>query len=395
MAGKRGSGEGGIYFSATQQLWVAAISLGHDANGKRRRVKFYGASHKEVQVKLREAQNRAAVGAAVSPDKAPFGAFVDRVLEQVVKYEVKANTITSYQITARVHVKPGIGHITLAELRPHHIQALYGELREKGAGEKTIVNAHLVISRVLKVALAWGLIPVNPAAAVNPPRLKKREMKVWTQEQAMAVLAAAKSDRLEALYVLALTTGMREGEMFGLRPADVDLKRGLVHIQRQLLEISGVLTLEEGKTASARRVVDLPALAVTALRAHLARRLAEGSAAAELLFCDTEGKPLRRSNVARRSFQPLIKAAQVPPIRFHDLRHTHATIALAAGVHPKVLQERLGHSDIRVTLNTYGHVLPSMQAEAVSRLDDVFGGREAPNLGSMVAPVDGAKPVKG
>jgi len=189
-------------------------------------------------------------------------------------------------------------------------------------------------------------------------------------------LKAAQNDRLHALYVLAIATGLRQGELLGLHWDDIDMQGAASSVRRQLSEDAGVLELTEPKTDKGRRRVDLPQFAVEALRAHHERMLAEGHSG-PWLFCDSAGNPLRKSNLLRRSFFPLLLQAKVPRVRFHDLRHSAATLLLSQGVHPKIVQERLGHSQISLTLDTYSHVLPSMQREAAAKLDKLFAENAA------------------
>jgi integrase len=181
----------------------------------------------------------------------------------------------------------------------------------------------------------------------------------------------AEGHRLGALFVLAVATGMRQGELFGLRWEDVDLKAGIVSVQRTLEEIDGKLRLKEPKSEKSRRRIDLPAFAIEALVRHKARMMPEGFLAGPV-FPDTEGSWLRKSNFTRKVFKPLLKKAGLPDVRFHDLRHGHATLMLSLGEHPKVVQERLGHSQISLTLDTYSHVLPSVHRGAAAKIDEQF-----------------------
>jgi integrase len=207
-------------------------------------------------------------------------------------------------------------------------------------------------------------------------------MQVLTPEQVKSLLEAATMDRFHALYVLAVATGLRQGELLGLRWEDVDFGGAMLRVRFALHELDGHLSLDEPKTAKSKRPVDLPEVAVTALREHRERMLSEGHPHG-LVFCDTDGGPVRRPNLIRRSFLPLLKTAGLPRIRFHDLRHTAATLLLLQGVHPKVVQERLGHSQISVTLDTYSHVLPSMGKEAAARLDAFFGNSVASTVAKL------------
>jgi len=193
-------------------------------------------------------------------------------------------------------------------------------------------------------------------------------MQALAPDRVIRLLAAAKDDRLEALYVLAVTTGLRQGELLGLQWEDLDLPGAVLHVRHTLHELNGRLWIGEPKTRRARRQVDLSMIAVVALQNHRQSMLIEGRLDG-LIFCDTQGGPLRKSNLLRRSFLPLLKRAKLPPIRFHDLRHTAATLLLAQGVHPKIVQERLGHSQVSLTLDTYSHILPGMGREAASKLD--------------------------
>jgi integrase len=196
-------------------------------------------------------------------------------------------------------------------------------------------------------------------------------MQTLSEEQVRLFLSEARRDRLYALYVVALTTGLRQGELFALHWADIDLEAGTITVRHTLQEYGSELTLAEPKTSRSRRSVPISDRVVAALRAHHKQMMIDGNPG-PWVFCDTTGGPLRKSNVTRRSFRPLLKRAGLPLIRFHDLRHTAATLWLIKGVHPKVVQERLGHSSIAITLDTYSHVLPSMQRDAAERLDDLL-----------------------
>ncbi|HEY8477997.1 MAG TPA: site-specific integrase [Chloroflexota bacterium] len=228
--------------------------------------------------------------------------------------------------------------------------------------------------------LRWGLLGRNPCDAVNPPKVTKPELRVLTPEEARRFLAAVAGHRLEALFTLALTTGMRQGELLGLKWQDVDLEMGVVRVRRALQRLRRVGFVEvEPKSATSRRAARLVPLAVTALRRHRARQLEERLQAGtawedrDLVFCTEHGRPLTHTTVLR-AFWRLLDEAQLPRIRFHDLRHSTATLLLAQGTHPKIVQELLGHSSISLTLDTYSHVLPHLQLEATARLQQLLEG---------------------
>jgi integrase len=210
-------------------------------------------------------------------------------------------------------------------------------------------------------------------------------MQTLTPEQAQKFLEAARDDPFEALYILAITTGMRQGELLGLKWQDIQLEQGKLQVRRSLARIGkqGFVT-SEPKTKSSRRAIALATVAIEALKRHRIqqneRRLAAGPAweDQDLVFCNLVGKPLEAGNLTRRSFRPLLEKAGAPKIRFHDLRHSAATLLLSMNVHPKIVQELLGHSSITITLDTYSHVLPSLQSEAVARFDTLLATAKNP-----------------
>jgi integrase len=230
-----------------------------------------------------------------------------------------------------------------------------------------VLQLHRVLHHALRDAKRWGLVQRNVSELVTPPRRARFEFRVLSADEAQAFLRAVRGDRLEALYVMAITTGMREGELFGLRWSDVNLTTRSVHLVRRL------------KTKSSRRQVLLPRIAVEALTDHRIRQAAERARAGSeweengLVFPNAVGRPLHHSNFLHRDFYPLLERADLPKMRFHDLRHSAATLLLGLGVHPKVVSEMLGHSQIGITLDLYSHVTVTMQQQAVTALDDLFG----------------------
>jgi integrase len=206
-------------------------------------------------------------------------------------------------------------------------------------------------------------------------------MHVWSAEEARRFLEVAREDRFFGVYVLALTCGLRQGEILGLTWDCVDLRHGTIRIVRQLQDLHGDLVLTEPKSASSRRTVPLPPLALEALRRRKETAEQEGSFRPDApVFCDTHGGFMRPSNLLRRSFYPLMKAAGVPRVRFHDMRHTAATLALQEGVHPRVVADLLGHSRVTLTLATYSHVLPSLARHAVDAISRSITGDPDNNL---------------
>ena len=373
---RRGNGEGSIYQRADGR-WCATYSAGYDQQGKRKRHTIFGKTKQAVQNKLHKLLSEVAAGTPVEPHRLTVGGFLDRWLTGAAKTAVKPTTYANYEGVIKNHIKPHLGGVPLQKLAVIHIQGLYGAMDRAGKSAETIRLAHAVLRRALKQGVRWRLVPYNACADVDRPRVAKADIAPLDAEQAARLLKAASEDRLSAVFTLAIAAGMRSGELFGLQWPDVDLKAGVAMVTHTLTELHGELFLTEPKTAKGRRCINLPAVAIDALKKHRSRMLAEGHGDVPWVFCDTQGGPLRRSHFRKRVFKPLLKKAGVPDIRFHDLRHTSATLLLSAGIHPKVVQERLGHSQISVTLDTYSHVLPTLQLEAANKLDSILRGEAA------------------
>jgi integrase len=371
---RRGRGEGSIS-QRPDGLWHARISLGYDRNGHRKRRHIYGKTKQEVQAKLRKLQAEVDGGTLMEPSRQTVADFLARWLEEVARPTIRPTSYLSYEGVIRLHIGQHLGGIGLGKLTPPQVQGLYAAMEKAGASPRLRQLTHAVLPRALKQAVRWNLIPRNPCDAVEPPRVGRKEMKAYTPEQVQQLLKAAEGHRLEALFLLAVTGGLRQGELFGLHWPDIDLEGDSVSVQRTLEELRGRFRLAEPKSAKIRRQVQLPRVAVGALRRHRARMEAEGRLEGPV-FCDTHGGWLRKSNFLRQVFKPLLRRAGLPEVRFHDLRHTHATLLLAQGVHPKVVQERLGHSQISLTMDTYSQVLPTIQKEAAAKLDGLFGTDE-------------------
>ncbi len=376
MSRRRGRGEGSI-FQRKDGTWCGVLTTGYDANGKRRRRYVYGATKAEVleaMVRLRTAVLDHTLG---EPTKLRTSDYLARWLT-TSKPALRESTFTLYDMVIRRHIVPRIGGLVLSRLTAAHLQSLLADLESSDASPALRQVVFRVLHRALKQAVQWGTIPKNPADAVIRPKVPRKEMQVLTPDQARRFLQAVKEDRLHALYAVLLGCGLRLGEALGLTWPDLDLAKGTLTVNRQLQEVRGRLSLIEPKTASARRIVNLPGFVVEALRAHEDQARREGTLLNDrlLVFTDTAGNPLRRSNIRRRSFEPLLRKAGIPRIRLHDLRHTAATLHLLNGTHPSVVQKMLGHSKVGITLDVYSHVLPSMGQEAAERMDALLNGQQ-------------------
>lgn len=270
----------------------------------------------------------------------------------------------------------------MAKLTPAHLNRFYRGLADAGASPRMVRYCHAILHRALKLAVKWRLASYNPAANVDPPAVPKKEMQTLDGDGIRRLLAAAQGDRLYPLWLLAVATGMRRGEFCALRWEDVDFDAGAVVVRRSLVMVGNKPTIQEPKTARSKRRVRLPESCVQALKTwrheQKKERLAHGDGYEDsgFVFTQRDGKPLRPDLLTGRYFPRLLAKAGLPEtLRLHDLRHSHATALLQAGMPAKVIAERLGHYSTAFTMDTYAHVAPSLEQEAADRFDAlVFGG---------------------
>ncbi len=313
-------------------------------------------------------------------ESASFGGFLEDWLASI-EHSARPRTWARYGEYLRLHVTPTLGIRALEDLSPKDLQLLYSQKIREGLSPRSVLHLHRVIHRALGHAHRWGLVDANQAELVEPPRPEPREMLALSPEEARRVLEAASGDRLEALYVMAMTTGMRQGELLGLRWRDVDLPARSVRVTGSLQYIPGRgLRVSSPKTARSRRNVLISELAAAALLKHRQRQEGERATIDEwedndLVFPNRRGRPMYATNLLDRSFAGLLERAAVPRVRFHDLRHTAATLLLGEGVHPKVVSEMLGHTNTSITLDLYSHATPTMQREAAGAFDRLLSGQ--------------------
>jgi integrase len=274
--------------------------------------------------------------------------------------------------------KPVLGGLKLKKLNSAHVQSFYRDRLDAGLSASTVRKVHDILRRGLAQAVDWHLTPRNVADVVKPPKPVAKETVALSADQTRRLLDAAAEDRLEALYVLAVHTGMRQGEMLALRWQDVDIENAALSVRRTLTRSGGKTTFGEPKTNRSRQSIRLTPQATEALRAHLERQLRDMNILGDryrdqgLVFTTDTGAPINPSNLRQLSFAPLLKRAGLPHMRFHDLRHTCATLLLSRGVHPKFVQELLGHATIAITLDTYSHVMPSMGDATAKAMEDAL-----------------------
>lgn len=362
---KAANGEGSVRSKPRADgRWEGRYHIEVGGIWKRRSV--FGRTKAETAKKLRDALSARDAGAHPVPAKETVSTFLDSWLEGT-RSSVRPRTFVSYSQIVRDHLKPALGRISLARLQPQQVQQLYARLLSAGRAPKTVRNIHVTLHRALAQAQRWRLVPTNIADLVDPPRAPRREMRALTPEQARQVLDAARSDDLGALWTVALTTGLREGELLALRWPDVDLDRGSLRVVASLIRIVGQEPqLVEPKSRRSRRQVELSAAAVKALRQHRNNAPSIG-----FVFARPDGRPLSVTTTWKR-WRALLERAKVPAMPFHSTRHSAATLLLSRGVHPKIVSEMLGHSTVAITLDVYSHVTPAMHREAANVMDDLL-----------------------
>lgn len=423
MAKRRGRGEGSITQRADGR-WMGRVELGWE-HGRRRRKAVYGRTRQEVAGKIRQAQDQADKGLPFPNERQTVGEFLQSWLTQKQR-ALRPRAFASYEQTIRDHLLPGLEKLPLWKVTPQHVAAWFDRHQTAGASARTIRYARAILRAALNQALSWGLVARNVASLVEAPRHVAKQIQPLTPEQARTLIDAARPHRLGALLSVATALGLRLGEAVGLRWVDINFPAGELSV-RQALERSGgngavrrplvqkrhdlrrrlkaapprsaerrelreqlaalrvewrkvrtTLRVTEPKSARSRRTVKMPSVVIVALKAHRVQqnkeRLATGGEWVDsgLVFTTPRGTPLDPRN-ATREYRTILADADLPPARFHDLRHTAATLLLAQGVDPRTIMETLGHSQISLTLNTYSHVMPALQADAAAKIDAILG----------------------
>lgn len=343
-----------------------------------KRKTIYGKKYGEVEKKLNEARANADQGLVYDAAKLTTGEYLTAWLADSVKDTVRQRTYERYESLVRVHIVQTLGRAKLKNLTPAHVRGFYREKLDSGLAPRTILHIHRTLSKALKQAVDDGLIPRNAAASVKPPSPSKEEIQPLSRDQVRTFLETVSGDRLEALYVVAITAGLRRGELLGIRWEDLDLEAGTLQVRRTLSETRDGRVFEPPKSGKGRGI-RLTQKGITALRSHRKRQLEEklqlGSLWQEndLVFASEIGTPIQGRNMYRHFKIRLERAGLSTSYRFHDLRHTCATLLLQQGVHAKYVQELLGHTDISLTLNVYSHILPDMGDAAAGAMDDALG----------------------
>jgi integrase len=334
---------------------------------------------------LTEILGRIEGGTYVGPSRQPLADYLREWLP-AIRSTVRPGTWNSYRTNLEKHVIPRVGHVSLQRLGAEHLNRLYSELLESGRCDgrgglspRTVRYTHTILHRALRDAMRWGRLSRNVADLADAPRGRAPEMKTWRSDELRKFLEHAREDRLFTAWLLLAATGLRRGELLGLRRDDIDLEAGRLVVRQSLMSVSGKPAMSAPKTQKSRRGLSLDPVTVAAIRSHRAaqarERLAWGDGYHDqgLVFTRENGTPVRPDSFSRR-FQQLARDIGLPVICVHDLRHTYASIALTAGTHPKVVADRLGHSTTGTTLDTYSHVVQSLEEQDAEQVASVILG---------------------
>jgi integrase len=359
--------------------WAIVIEMRDSATGKRRR-KWHSFAGNKRQAQRECARLIAATdaGTYIEPSKIALETYLDTWLADV-KSRVSPRTHERYAEFARKNIVPMLGNVSLKDLRPAQISRAYSELLEsghrKGGGLSagTVRHCHTLLKQALAQAVEWGTISRNPCDAVKPPKASPVMMRTYDVEQTVDLIEAIRGSRLFAAVLLGALCGLRRGEIAALRWGQVDLNAGSIAIVQSAEQTRAGVRYKEPKSGHGRKVALSPTM-IEELRAHRLRqaekllRLGIKVTDESFVCAREDGRPLQPQTLTHE-WKRLVAKTGLPRIRFHDLRHTHATALLASGVHPKIASERLGHSKVGMTLDLYSHVLPGMQEDAVAKVD--------------------------
>jgi integrase len=361
MRNRRGHGEGSVR-QLKSGKWQGCISLGFGTEGVRRRKYVIGDTRRQVTDKMARLRSQPNAAAAFDSRRMTVEQLMTRWLAER-KARIQPSTYALYDQVIRIHILPQLGHIFAGAITSEFVtDYLENTSRSRRNAQLVLMYLGSAYSR----AVAKGLLPSNPCADVDRPVAPEKKMRTLSQDEGRRFVTAARGTRFGSLFILAITTGLRRGELLGLQWSDVDLDRGFVSIQRAVTTLAGKTLVSPLKTRASRRRVNIAPIAIRELLEQ------KQKAKSEWVFPNDSGEPMCPSNLYNRFFLSILKTAELPRIRMHDLRHTAATFLLERGVHAKVVSEMLGHTSVATTLDVYSHVTPTMQFEAAAQMQSVF-----------------------
>ena len=360
-------------------MWCTAVDLGY-VNGKRKRKYIYGKTRKEVAEKLKGVLRDQQQGLPIATERQTLAQFLDRWLDERVRTKNRPMTHESYSRTVRLHIAPELGRIPLAKLTPQDVQSFLLRKEAEGLSPRSVQYIRSILRAALAQALKWSLVSRNAASLTDSPAVERFITTPLSPAQAQQLWDAAAEDRLGALYRVTLSLGLRRAEVLGLSWNTIDFDGRTLHVSQSLQTVGGKTRLSGLKTASSKRTLPLSPSLLAVLKAHHdhqdEERLLAGSRWQEhgLVFTTRNGTPIIPRNLVR-SFKAFLQHANLPNIRFHDLRHSCASLLAAQGVPARVAMEVLGHSNIQTTQNIYTHVFDDAKRQASDVMEQILAGR--------------------
>lgn len=371
----------------SKSSYTIVLELGRDpASGKRKQqwITSQG-TKKDAEKKLAELLNQLNNGVFIKPNKTTLTEYLKLWLQNYAWTNLSPKTAEGYEHIIHRHIIPSLGKIIMTQLKPEHLQNYYYEKLNKGRCDskgglspKTVRHHHVTLHNALQTAVKWGLILNNPADAATAPRIQRQEIQTWNEDEINKFLNSIKDSEYHPIFYLALFTGMRRSELLALRWSDIDFNYSQIYVSRSLHHLrNGNIVIRQPKTSSSNRTIALSQSALTMLEDHRNKQegfhLLAGEPLSEdsLVFCHIDGSPLLPDTITH-AWIKLVRRSGLKNIRLHDARHSHASLMLKLGIHPKIVQERLGHSSIQVTLDTYSHVAPGLQEAAAKRFDEML-----------------------
>jgi integrase len=406
MTNKRTAGEASVYCDPAGR-WHGWITVGVRTNGTRDRRHRSGKSRAEVVRKIRDLEVKRETGGVGAVKVDTVAAWLDHWLTNIAVRRVRPRTLESYESMIRIHIAPGIGRHRLDRLQPEHLDRFYTDLLDRGLSPTSVLRIHRMLSRALKVAMQRGRVHRNVATLVDPPAQRPSDVATSLDlDEARAVLAASTGLRNSARWTVALALGLRQSEALALQWKDIDLLNNTLSVRRTLQRVKGAgLVYEAPKTKRSERTIALPLPLVAALHTHKAAQLGERMLASEewhdedLVFAQANGRPIDKKS-DYDDWCALLQRAGVRHVRLHDGRHTAATLLLSEGVHPRVVMELLGHSQMRTTMDIYSHVMPALAREAADRMGAILltplatSGNQIGNQPELVDQAGASSPLK-
>ena len=374
----------------SKNSWTVIFDEERDPATGRRKQRWVSVkgTKRDAEARLAEILHQMETGVFLKPTRLTVADFLRQWLQDYAATNVRASTQEGYAKVIEGHLVPGLGAFSLAQLQPKHLQAYYAQKLANGRRDNSgglspssVRGHHRILSEALSHAAKWGLVVRNVAQAVDPPQPERSDMQALDAEGVGRLLFAAEKTPYYALFHLAIHTGLRRSELLGLRWRDLDLDLLTLSVVQTIQKLNGGRVVIQGpKTSRSRRRVDLTPSSAQVLREHRNRQAALGTfvgapvSGESLVFTHSNGSPLT-PNVVSHAFRKLVRRLGFEGVRLHDMRHTHATIMLAQGIHPKIVSERLGHSSVSITLDTYSHVLPGLQERSARRFDEELSSK--------------------